>query len=66
MITENKVTEIFGMEDKFCKFFDITTAKCKLKLLLRENISVIPRFCFLLFKAFLFRKTMQAYLLSAS
>ena len=42
MIAENKVTEIFGMEDKFCKFFDITTAKCKLKLLLRENISVMP------------------------
>jgi len=26
MITENKVTEIFGMEDKFCEFFDITRA----------------------------------------
>ena len=42
MITENKVTEVFGMVDKFCEFFDITTAKCKLKQLVRENISVIP------------------------
>ena len=54
IITENKVTEIFGMVDNFCEFFDITTVKYKLKRLIRENIGVISLFCFSLFKAFLF------------
>ena len=39
MSTVNKVTEIFGMEDKFCEFFDITTAKCKLKQLVEKILA---------------------------